>query len=161
LADLLADTASMDAATKPTMLPSLWAIPAGLPSSSLAQLFDEDRFGKILERARAQYDLVLVDSAPMVPVVEPIMIAHRVDGILLIALAGRTPLNLARRMKQIVAPFRDRVVGVVLNNATRGLPYYYEHSYYGYHTPTRRRPAKKGEKPNHAPPGGDAPGGNS
>jgi len=145
LADLLADKASIDAVTRPTLLPTLSVIPAGAPSMPIAQLFNEEAFGAIVARCREQFDLVLVDSAPMVPVVEPVMMAQHVDGIVVVALAGRTPLNLVRRLKQIMAPFKERVAGVILNNATRGLPYYYEHSYYGYHNTSRRGTRPRGD----------------
>jgi capsular exopolysaccharide synthesis family protein len=152
MADLLAQKASLDAVIRPTLLPTLSVIPAGAASMPIAQLFDEALFGDIVARCRQQYDLVLIDSAPIVPVVEPVMMAQHVDALILVALAGRTPLNLARRMKQIVAPFRDRVAGVILNNATRGLPYYYEHSYYGYHDSSRRRGQRRsGESASPAP----------
>ncbi|HET9952696.1 MAG TPA: CpsD/CapB family tyrosine-protein kinase [Candidatus Eisenbacteria bacterium] len=138
LADLLAEKASIDAVIRPTLLPTLSVIPAGAASMPIAQLFNEEVFANVIARCREQFDLVLVDSAPMVPVVEPVMMAQHIDGIVIVALAGRTPLNLVRRLKQITTPFRERVVGVILNNATRGLPYYYEHSYYGYHKSSRR-----------------------
>jgi len=67
-----------------------------------------------------------------VPVVEPLMMAEHVDSVLVVAMAGRTPLMLVRRMRQLIEPIFPKISGVVLNNAVEGLPYYYDYRYYGY-----------------------------
>ena len=41
----------------------------------------------MIQSLRPSYDLIFIDAAPIVPVVEPIMMAEHVDGILLIAMA--------------------------------------------------------------------------
>ena len=50
----------------------------------------------------------------------------------MVILGGLTPREVAQRAKQVLLDSNANLLGVVLNNATEVLPYYYEYSYYGY-----------------------------
>ncbi len=132
LCELLYDPASSDLAVRPTPIPTLFAIPNGHSNGPLAETYEDSAFREFLASIREKYELIFIDSAPIVPVVEPLLMAEHVDGILIVAMAGRTPLNLVRRMRQIMTPVENRIAGVILNNANEGLPYYYDYRYYGY-----------------------------
>lgn len=137
--DVLQGRVSLATAVRSTYYPNLFALPAGALHGRMAEAFDEDVFRNLLQQLREEYDLVIVDSAPVVPVVEPLLMAEHVDAILLVAMAGQTPVSIVRRMRQIIAPVAAKVVGVILNNATESLPYYYDYRYYGYAPTTRER----------------------
>ncbi|MGH7681250.1 MAG: hypothetical protein ACRENN_04610, partial [Candidatus Eiseniibacteriota bacterium] len=79
---------------------------------------------------------------PTVPAIEPILMAEHVDSILVVAMAGRTPVAMVRRSMQILAPVASKIAGVILNNAADGLPYFFNYSYYGYEQPKRPRPRR-------------------
>jgi capsular exopolysaccharide synthesis family protein len=143
LYELLQGTTSLDLARRPTTLPLLHAIPSGKPGSHVSDAYDDAAFEKILQSVRPSYDLIFIDAAPIVPVVEPIMMAEHADGILLVAMAGRTPITMIRRMRGILTPVANKVAGAIVNNATEGLPYYYDYSYYGYKPLLSRRDRKK------------------
>lgn len=132
LYELLHGAAPLDHARRPTTLPLLHAIPSGKPGTHVSDAYDDEAFEKLLQSVRPSYDLIFIDAAPIVPVVEPIMMAEHADGILLVAMAGRTPITMIRRMRGILAPVENKVAGAIVNNATEGLPYYYDYSYYGY-----------------------------
>jgi capsular exopolysaccharide synthesis family protein len=139
LCEILEQRAPVEAAIRATPLPTLFAIPSGSPQGPVAEAYDDETFARLIARVRGEYDLVLVDAAPVVPVVEPTMMAEHLDAILIVTMAGRTPLSMLRRMKQILAPVSERIAGVILNNASEGLPYYYDYGYYGYEPITHRR----------------------
>jgi capsular exopolysaccharide synthesis family protein len=157
LYEVLAGQAPLDLARRPTALPLLHAIPSGKPGAHAHAAYDDDAFRKLLTSVRGGYDLVFVDAAPAVPVVEPVMMAEHVDGLLLVAMAGRTPVTMIRRMRGILEPVAHKVAGAIVNNATEGLPYYYDYSYYGYKPLSSRRARKHaGTRPHSGP----APSGN-
>lgn len=147
LYDLLHDKVSIDDATRATPYPTYHVITSGKPTGSLGHAYDDDAFAALLTELRPRYDLIFVDSAPVVPVIEPLVMAEHVDAVLLVAMAGHTPVVMLRRMKQILAPVAEKVAGVILNNAEEGLPYYYEYRYYGYKQPTKRRHAERTAPP--------------
>jgi capsular exopolysaccharide synthesis family protein len=156
LYELLAGEASLDMARRPTATPHLHVIPSGRAGPNVHDAYHDDAFARLLREIRPSYDLIFVDAAPAVPVVEPVMMAEHVDALLLVAMAGRTPVSMVRRLRGILEPVADKVVGAILNNATEGLPYYYDYSYYGYKPLLRRQKKKAGVV---AVPGG-SPSGN-
>jgi Mrp family chromosome partitioning ATPase len=139
LCEVLQHNSPVDAVVRSTCYPSLFAIGSGGIQGPMAEAYNDEAFRRLIQTLRADFDLVLVDSAPVVPVVEPLLMAEHVDSVLLVIMAGRTPLNILRRMRQIVAPIAPRIAGVILNNANEGLPYYYDYRYYGYEPTTRGR----------------------
>ena len=137
--------ASLDTVRHPTIVPSLQVIPAGHPSSHVSDSFDDSKFARMLADLRDSYDFIFVDTAPVIPVIEPIMIAEHVDGIVLVASAGVTPIPLIRRMIGILEPVRGKIVGGILCNASEGLPYFYDYAYYGYKPNSARRRTRRSE----------------
>ncbi|HKQ19734.1 MAG TPA: CpsD/CapB family tyrosine-protein kinase [Candidatus Eisenbacteria bacterium] len=132
LVDLFRGKISIETALRPTPVPTFWVISSGKVAGSAGSAYNDDAFASILTTLRPRYDIIFVDSAPVVPVIEPLLMAEHVDAMLLVSRAGKTPVTMIRRMKQLVAPYSDKVVGGILNNASDGLPYYYDYSYYGY-----------------------------
>jgi capsular exopolysaccharide synthesis family protein len=132
LFDIFKRGASLEEATHSTTLPRLSVIPSGHVRGPSSDSYSDEGFEELLRRLRSKYDAIFVDAAPAVPVIEPLLMAEHVDAILVIAMAGRTPVTMARRSMQILSPVADKIVGVVLNNAAEGLPYYYDYRYYGY-----------------------------
>lgn len=154
LREIFQQSVSIRDATRSTALPLLSVIPRGDSPASASEAYSDEVFASLLADSRSRYDLIFVDAAPVVPVIEPILMAEHVDGILVIAMAGKTPLTAVRRSMQILDPVVSKIVGVVLNNAMNGLPYYYDYRYYGY---KERRPTpldKAGAPPGQDP---DAP----
>ena len=142
LYELLHGKTTLDIARRPTPLPLLHVLPSGKAGVHVAEAYDDEKFEKLIAGIRPSYDLIFIDSAPVVPVVEPIMMAEHADGILLVAMAGRTPITMIRRMRGILAPVSAKVAGAIVNNATEGLPYYYDYSYYGYRPVLSRKERK-------------------
>ena len=138
LFDALHRIQPLDIVTRPTPLTTLHAITSGRPNN-VGEAYIDDEFAALLEEVRPKYDAIFIDAAPVVPVVEPLLMAEHVDSVLVVAMAGRTPLMLVRRMRQLIDPILPKVSGIVLNNAVEGLPYYYDYRYYGYEQPKQKR----------------------
>jgi capsular exopolysaccharide synthesis family protein len=132
LFEVMHGSMSLEDATRPTLLSTLFAIPSGRPSGSMGEAYVDSAFASLLTKLRPHYDMIFIDAAPVVPVVEPLLIAEHVDALLIVAMASRTPLMLLRRMRHLLEPLMPKVSGVILNNAVEGLPYYYDYRYYGY-----------------------------
>jgi capsular exopolysaccharide synthesis family protein len=132
LFEYLQGSAGLSDVTHPTALPLLSVIPRGHLAGAIGDAYSDEGFRRLIEQSRGSYDQIFVDAPPVVPVIEPLLMAEHVDSILIIAMAGRTPLTAVRRSMQILAPVASKIAGVVLNNAVDGLPYYYDYRYYGY-----------------------------
>jgi capsular exopolysaccharide synthesis family protein len=125
-------------AVKDTPVENLKVIPAGKTIGSPAHLFEGEILSEIFEKIKFYYDIVIVDSAPVMPVSDPMLIASELDGVLLVLLAGMTPRHVALRAKNILIDANANILGVVVNNLSEVLPYYYDYRYYGYKEGERR-----------------------
>jgi capsular exopolysaccharide synthesis family protein len=119
-------------AVKDTPIENLKVIPAGRRVKSPAHLFESDIMTEIFEKIKFYYDIVIVDSAPIIPVSDPMLISSVVDGVILVLMAGMTPRNVSLRAKNILLDADATILGVVVNNHSEVLPYYYDYKYYGY-----------------------------
>jgi Mrp family chromosome partitioning ATPase len=74
---------------------------------------------------KEQYDVILIDAPPILPLADMGLLEKVVDGIVLVVRAERTPRNALVRAIDTLAT--DKLVGIVLNDMqpTRSLPYYY------------------------------------
>ncbi len=134
---------------KKTAIDKLDIITAGKVVSHPSEVFDAAAIGRVLGEMKFYYDLIICDTAPIIPVSDPMLLAPEVDGVLIVVKAGATQRQIILRAKEIMAGTANKILGVVLNNADNSLPYYYDHGYYGYEygqTPTGARRSKKGDK---------------
>ena len=132
LAEILVEGFSpMDAVTK-TAIDKLDLLTSGSHCENPAAVFDPESIGGLIDEMKFYYDLVVIDSPPIIPVSDPLLLASKVDGILLVLKAGTTQKEVAKRAVNIISGNEHKIVGVVLNNVDNSLPYYYDYSYYGY-----------------------------
>jgi Mrp family chromosome partitioning ATPase len=79
----------------------------------------------------ASFDHVVIDTAPNIPVPDAVVLSGRVDGVLLVVKAGATPREIVKRGVELQLEESDNLLGLVVNNIERVLPYYYDYHYYG------------------------------
>jgi polysaccharide biosynthesis transport protein len=115
---------------------SLWLLPSGPTPPNPAELLNGARAQEIFARLRDTFDLVLIDSPPILPVTDAVVLSKDVDATLLVVAAYKTRSGDVQRAAERLAQVDARVVGVVLNQATRQGSGYYgtygsRHGYYG------------------------------
>lgn len=117
---------------KKTSEPNLDIMTAGKAIQQPTGIFDSRAIHGMLEEVRFYYDLILIDCAPVLPVSDPMLLAADMDGVILVIKAGATQREVAKRASDLLQNQNARFLGVVLNNLSNILPYYYSDSYYGY-----------------------------
>jgi polysaccharide biosynthesis transport protein len=115
LADSLADIAKWKTSVRQSELsPNLDVLTAGA-----AREGSLDKLGRmlpeLLSRAEREYDLVIVDSPPLLAFAEPLHMATAVDGVLVIACAEKTSRSALYAVLRTLQRLRSNVVGVTLN----------------------------------------------
>lgn len=108
-------------------------ITAGKIHQNPAEILNSSTINRIFEEMKFYYDLILVDSPPLIPVMDPILLLEELDGALIVIKAGSTNRDVIKRARDLLAAQKDKIAGVVLNNIFHALPYYYNYHYYGYH----------------------------
>lgn len=129
-------------AVKKTAVDKLDVITCGDFHTEPTELFDVEAISTLVDDMKFYYDLILIDAAPALPVSDPMLLAPKLDGTLLVVKAGSTQKEIVLRALDIVDPLRQRVLGVVLNNMNNTLPYFHDYRYYGYEYRTRKTQEK-------------------
>jgi capsular exopolysaccharide synthesis family protein len=109
-------------------LPDLYILPAGPPSRRASDLVGRG-LTELLEEASVEYDLVILDAPPLLGFAEPLQMATAVDGVIVVARAGRTSRRAVASVLATLNRLRAKVVGLVLNEVHKELSDSY---YYGY-----------------------------
>jgi Mrp family chromosome partitioning ATPase len=91
-----------------------------------------------LEKLRDSYDFLILDSPPVLPVTDSVVLAREVDGVVLVVKGHDTPRELIRRARDQLVQANTRLLGAVINNVDLGWgDLYFYNRYYGYY----RQPA--------------------
>lgn len=84
------------------------------------QLLNSGAMSALIEKAEQSYDMIVVDSPPLLQVVDAVWLGHLVDGVLVVARRGKTtPRSLARALETLEAS-HTHVSGIVLSRLSRG-----------------------------------------
>ncbi len=115
-------------------------ITAGSSTTSPAELLQSAEFDKMVEEAAEQYDLVMIDLPPVLAVSDPLIVAPKIGGLIIVVRASTARkdevLNMIRRLKSA----SGEVVGCVLNVFGSGKDFSTEGGYYGYYESSYTRP---------------------
>lgn len=142
---------------KKTSLDNLDIITAGRAIAHPTELFDSRAIGQMVHELKFYYDYVFVDTPPVIPVSDPMLLAQEMDGAVLVVKAGSTAREVAKRAASILTSSQINLLGVVLNNVKGSLPFYYDYSHYNYDYSQRTDSGKPID--NRAVPGRAASGG--
>lgn len=132
LADLLTGEVGLKAAIRKTDITNLDVLTAGLTGGRPSRLFNPEKIKALIQELHKEYDLIIVDSPPVVPVSDPLLYTQAIDGLIFLVMAGRTPKEVSLRGIEIFKSAGANILGVVANNLGEVLPYYYSSKYYGY-----------------------------
>jgi len=119
-----------------TDIENLYLIPCGVVPPNPSELLGSEKMKKFVEYLKSNYDLVVFDTPPLVAVADALILANQVDGVLLVASAGKTEIDVLDKAREMIQRVEGNVIGVLLNNfdasATYGT-YYRYYRYYRYY----------------------------
>jgi capsular exopolysaccharide synthesis family protein len=117
LSDLLVGGVGVAEVIRPTRIPGLFVIPAGPVPTNPAELLFSPRFTQALAAAGERFAHIVIDSPPMLEVSDTLVLAPRVEGVILVLRQGHTGRDAAQRAVQMLGSVRAHLLGVVLNHA--------------------------------------------
>lgn len=137
VSSLVVGEGSLEAAIKSTEVPGLFVLPCGPIPPNPAELLHTTAFADILNQLSGQFDRVLLDSPPVGPVADAVVLATQVDGVVLVLKAGVTHREVAKRTVHALRDVNANLFGAVLNDVSLdrskyGDYYGYAQRYYGY-----------------------------
>ena len=130
----------------------LWVLPAGPVPSNPAELLNSHRARQIMAALGKRFDLVLIDSPPVLPVTDAVVLAGYADAALMVVRAGQTRRGDLRRAAEKLRQVNANLLGTVLNQVSRQYGYApgYGYGYKPYLPPQRADLGGNGQ-------GGDGP----
>lgn len=99
-----------------TPVPGLLVLTSGALPPRPSDLLGSQRMSKVIERLSEVADMVLFDAPPVMVVTDAVVLATKVDGVLLVVSAGTTKRDQALRAVERLNKVNARIVGSVLNN---------------------------------------------
>jgi non-specific protein-tyrosine kinase len=111
--------------------PKLAVLPAGPTPDHPAELLESVAMKRLLAALRAQFDLVIVDAPPVLPVTDPGILASQADGVLLVVRAGKTQRRTVLDAREQLKKAKANLMGCVLTHVEYYMPGY--HRYYHYY----------------------------
>ena len=147
LSTVLIGDSDLDDVIQPLEMTNLTVLASGPIPPNPAELLDSEQMTAFLTEAAAQYDVVLLDSAPLLAATDAAALARRVSGTIFVAGSGtvrRTQMSQALRKLQLVD---GRLLGVVLNGMPKTDSTVYAQVYQdSYAAPSRQREARPVER---------------
>jgi capsular exopolysaccharide synthesis family protein len=130
LSNLMVGNARASETVHKTPVPGLWVLGAGRIPPNPAELIGSQRFRDFLASLKEHFDLVLVDSPPVMAVTDAAIVAHAANGVVFVVGAEMTCRNAARAAVEHLEQGRAHFVGAVLNRVElERNAYYYSHYY--------------------------------
>ncbi len=132
-----------------TAIPNLSVVTSGSGSEEVTELLHSPRAGHLLARLSREFDLVLIDTPPMLHMADARIFADHADGVILVFRAGITNVEQASSARDLFVHDRVRVLGTILNGfhpSREGKGSYYD-SYYRYQQAAEPREQTREETP--------------
>jgi capsular exopolysaccharide synthesis family protein len=132
LSNLLIGDEDYDALIKPTEVKDLFVLPCGPTPPNPAELLLTKRFEVVLSELAKRFDRIILDSPPIQPVTDAVVLSKRVDGVILVVRASKTMRDELRRSARMIRDVGGSVVGVIVNEVDEHDGYYGRYGYGGY-----------------------------
>lgn len=127
-----------------TAVPGLLVITGGPIPPNPAELVGSKRMKRLIEEVSQQYDVVLIDTPPIVAVTDAAILAQEVDGVILVLASGEVNKDFAQRAKEQLDKVDAKILGAVLNKADmKTSEYYYYYYYHGSDDPKKKHKRHK------------------
>ncbi len=113
---------------------NLEILPCGELPPNPAELLESPACRRLLVELRERYDIILLDSPPVLPVTDPLVLARHVDGLAIVARCRSTTRSELQRALTILRQGDTNLLGVILNEVDRRSERsgYYGSEYYAY-----------------------------
>lgn len=141
LTNLLVQDLAIEDVVSPTPVDGLWVLPSGPIPPNPSELLGSKKMKAVLDQASSLYDVVLLDTPPVITVTDASVLAPLADGVILVVKSGANRIDMVRDAKFQLDKANAKIIGVVLNDVKiKSNDYRY---YYYYHRGGERGAAEE------------------
>jgi polysaccharide biosynthesis transport protein len=133
LTEVLAGGGNPEDFVRPTCLQHLFVLGSGSTPPNPTELLGSRKMRETLRLLEERFDYIVIDSPPVMPVSDALLLSTFVDGVALVTDGSRTPRQQVRAACSRLQYARAKLLGIVLNKAQfpRSYYHYYEDYYSG------------------------------
>jgi len=129
LGELLAGSASLDQVVRPTEVDNLSVVTAGEAGAAAFEQLQSLALRDALRQLESRFDLVLIDAPPLSIVGDSLLLADRVDAIMVVVRAMQERRGLVARVMRQLDGVRSEMIGLVLNDMRSSAGGYFRRNY--------------------------------
>ncbi len=131
LIDVASGKSTMEEAIRPTFMENLSLVTSGGHPENPGEFVVSPKFREILADLRNRFDVVLIDSPPLLPVADATSLSTQVDGTLLVFRIRKGVVLASTKARELLDLVHAKVLGVIVNGVDQN-PYYSEYGGYNY-----------------------------
>ncbi|MBI4548197.1 MAG: polysaccharide biosynthesis tyrosine autokinase [Ignavibacteriae bacterium] len=137
LTELLINNSPLEIVVRKTPLENLDIVCCGTIPPNPAETLGSQRMKHLIEELKGTYDVLLLDSPPVLAVTDPTILSTIVDGVIIVVSSNRTRIDTLDRSVELIQSVGGKCLGLVLNNFDLRMVYggyyrYYKYKYYNY-----------------------------
>jgi capsular exopolysaccharide synthesis family protein len=131
LSSLLSQQVDIEDVLQDTTVSNLTIITSGPIPPNPAEMMSSNRMNTVLQNLRERYDIIILDTPPLLAVTDAQIIASKSDGVLMVVNYGKVKRDMAVKAKANLDRVGAKLLGVVMNNVKRKASEGYYYYYYG------------------------------
>lgn len=132
LSEIIRDQSSVTQAVVRTSAPGLWLLPAGVCNTRVIELLAQEALKPIFSELRQEFDFIVVDTSPILPVADPLLIAQHTDAVIFSLMHQVSRVSSTRDALERLHALNIDTLGAVMNGTK---PYRgYNQRKYAYRT---------------------------
>lgn len=132
LTTALVSAEGLDSCLVESSVPGLTVLPSGPIPPNPAEILGSGRMTKLLGELEERFEMVVVDTPPLLAVTDAAVLAPKVGGVILVVRAGQVARQQAEKAKAALESVQAKILGVVLDaveaKGAEGYYYYYYQS---------------------------------
>lgn len=131
LTNVLAEGADYREVVNDVNVDNLELITSGPKPPNPSEILGSSKMQAFMDEITADYDMVILDTPPMLPVTDATVLSRIVDGVLLVIRHGQTTIEAAEIVRRQIEKVGANILGAVINDVPMDDNNYYYYEYYG------------------------------
>jgi len=120
----------IDSAVVETRVDNLFLLPSGTIPPNPSELLGSDTFLFLLQYLKKRFDFIVIDTPPILPASDALLLAPKTDGVVFVVRAGYVNREIVKRTADQLITAHANIIGVVLNQAVMRREGIYSYKYY-------------------------------
>lgn len=119
LSNALVDNLSFEAIAKSFDVDDLYIIPSGPIPPNPSELLSSNRFTDLLNEAKEAFDMIIIDTPPLLAVTDAQILASKLDGAIIVARSNQTEVEQLKQAVELINKVGGNLIGAVLNDVEK------------------------------------------